>query len=82
MYYTAIKFKFDYIHNDRIDDVFDNVKHLLNFQFDNDSNLFFIDSDVNYQFKDVSYLDCEDIEIIINSFFDFIFEDIFNVFFI
>ena len=62
-----IKFKLDY-KNNLINDVFDRAKYLLNFQFDNDSNLFFINnSDVNYQIKDVSNLNSENIESIINS---------------
>ena len=75
-----IKFKLDY-KNNLINDVFDRAKYLLNFQFDNDSNLFFINnSDVNYQIKDVSNLNSENIESIINSFFNYEFEDTVNVF--
>ena len=78
--YCTVKFKFDYINDELLNDFFDNVKYLLNFQFDDDSNIFFIDSDVEYQIKDVSNLDSENIEIITNSFFNFVFEDTFNVF--
>ena len=80
MNYCTVKFKFDYINDELLNDFFDNVKYLLNFQFDDDSNIFFIDSDVEYQIKDVSNLDSENIEIITNSFFNFVFEDTFNVF--
>ena len=81
MDYCLIKFKFDYNENNLINDVFDKAKCLLNFQFDNYYNVFFINnSDVDYQIKDVSNLNSEHIESIINSFFDYEFEDTINVF--
>ncbi|WP_405290050.1 D-alanine--poly(phosphoribitol) ligase subunit DltA [Methanobrevibacter sp.] len=80
MNYCPIKFKFDLINDNSIKDIFDNVKYLLNYQFDDDSNVFFIDADVDYQIEDVSDLNSEDIERIANSFFNFEFEDTINVF--
>ena len=78
--YSTVKFKFDFNNDNLITDVIDNAKYLLNFQFDNASNVFFIDTGVDYQVEDVSNLNSEDIEIITNSFFNFKFEDTFNVF--
>ena len=78
----AIKFKFDIKHIDEyaIGNVFNNAGHILNYQFDEDYNVHLVDSDVNYQFKDVSNVHSEDIEAIASSFFNFTFEDVFNVF--
>ena len=78
--YCIIKFKFDYNKNKLINNVFDKAKYLLNFQFDNNSNVFFIDTDVDYQIKDVSNLNSKNIESITNSFFNYEFEDTLNVF--
>ena len=79
MNYNAIKFEFD-LDDNLIGDAFGKAKNLLNFQFDDDFNVFFVESDVDYQFKDISNSTSEDIEIIKNSFFDFKFDDIRNVF--
>ena len=78
--YCIIKFRFDYNKNKLINNVFDKAKYLLNFQFDNNSNVFFIDTDVDYQIKDVSNLNSKNIESITNSFFNYEFEDTLNVF--
>ena len=67
--YYSVKFKFDFINDNLLNDFFDKVKSFLNFQFDDDYNLVFIDADVDYQIEDVSNLNPEDIEIITNSFF-------------
>ncbi|WP_407413356.1 AMP-binding protein, partial [Methanobrevibacter sp.] len=80
MNYCAIKFKFDFIDDNLLNDFFDKVKYLLNFQFNDDSNVVFIETDVGYQIEDISNLNPEDIEIIINSFFNFKFENASNVF--
>lgn len=79
MNYCTIKFKFDLINDYSIKDIFDNAKNLLNYQFD-DTNVFFIDTDVNYQIEDVSDLKPEEIEKITNSFFNFKFENTSNIF--
>ena len=80
MNYCTIKFKFDLINDYSIKDIFNNAKNLLNYQFDDDSNVFFIDTDVNYQIEDVSDLKPEEIEKITNSFFNFKFENTSNIF--
>ena len=69
MNYYSVKFKFDFINDNLLNDFFDKVKSFLNFQFDDDYNLVFIGADVDYQIEDVSNLNPEDIEIITNSFF-------------
>ena len=76
----AVKFKFDDINEELLPVIFDKAKYLLNFQLDDDSNVIFIEGDVEYHIEDVSNLNFEDIEIITNSFFNFIFEDTRNVF--
>ncbi len=81
--FLDIKFKFylDLFDDENIiGDIFNKAKHLFNFQFDDDFNLAFIDSDVDYQFKDVSSLNSDDIERITDSFFDFTFDEVCNVF--
>ena len=80
--YCTIKFKFDLINDYSIKDIFDNAKNLLNYQFDDDSNVFFIDTDVIYQIEDVSDLKPVEIEKITNSFFNFKFENTSNIFYI
>ena len=62
MKFLDIKFKFylDLFDDENIiGDIFNKAKHLLNFQFDDDFNVSFIDSDVDYQFKDVSSLNSD-----------------------
>ena len=81
--FLDIKFRFylDLFDDENIiGDIFNKAKHLLNFQFDDDFNVSFIDSDVDYQFKDVSSLNSDDIERITDSFFDFTFDEVCNVF--
>lgn len=80
MNYCAIKFKFNIINDYSLRNIFDNAKYLLNYQFDDDLNVFFIDIDVEYQIEDVSNLNYDNIEKITNSFFNFEFEDTSNVF--
>ena len=78
--HCTVKFKFDFINDKSLNDFFDNAGYLLNYQFDDESNIVFIDASVDYQIEDVSNLNSEDIGSITNSFFNFEFKNTFNVF--
>ena len=58
---------------------FNNAKSILNWLFDENFNATLIDKDIDYQVEDVSNLERIDIEEIIDSFFNFTFDNIINV---
>ena len=81
MNYYGVKFllNFDDYDYSIIKYIFNNVRSALNWQFDENFNVNLIDEDIEYQIRDVSNLESNEIDKIIDSFFRFNFDDIINV---
>ena len=77
---SNIKFIFDINLRDKnsLDDIFNKLKS-LNIRFDNNLIPYSTGNNVIYEFDDVSKLDKSDIQLKINSFFNFTFKDFVNV---
>ena len=77
---SNIKFIFDINFRDKnsLDDIFNKLKS-LNIRFDNNLIPYSTGNNVIYEFDDVSKLDKSDIQLKINSFFNFTFKDFVNV---
>lgn len=79
-YYQNVKFILDFdVYEYPIRDAFNKAKNILNWQFDENSNAILTDGEVYYRIKDVSNLKGTSIEEIIDSFFDFTFDDVIGV---
>ena len=76
-----IKFSFDceIVDKQQIDSLFENIGNCLNVQFDENYIAYSQNNAEIYEFRDVSSLTSLNVDEIINSFFDFTFEDIINV---
>ena len=81
MNHYEVKFLLDFDNYDYsiIEYIFSNVRNALNWQFDENFNANLIDEDINYQVRDVSNLEMDEIDKIIDSFFRFNFDYIINV---
>ncbi|WP_296888834.1 non-ribosomal peptide synthetase [uncultured Methanobrevibacter sp.] len=79
-YYRDVKFILNVDVNDySIGDIFNKAKSILNWQFDENFNAILTDGDVDYLSKDVSNLKETIVEEIIDSFFDFTFDEVIDV---
>ena len=79
-YYHDVKFILNVDVNEKsIGDVFNRAKAILNWQFDENLNVILTDGEIVYQSKDVSNLKETLVEEIIDSFFDFTFDDVIDV---
>ena len=79
-YYHDVKFIVNVDVNEKsIGDVFNRAKAILNWQFDENLNVILTDGEIVYQSKDVSNLKETLVEEIIDSFFDFTFDDVIDV---
>ncbi|WP_407422907.1 amino acid adenylation domain-containing protein [Methanobrevibacter sp.] len=81
MNYYDVKFSlnFDKYDYSKIKYIFNNARSALNWQFDENFNAKLIDGDIDYQIRDVSNLERNEIDKIIDSFFRFSFDEIINV---
>ena len=81
MNHYGVKFALDFENYDysKIKNIFNKLRSALNWQFDENLNVILIDEDIDYQVRDVSNLEIDEIDKIIDSFFRFNFEDIVNV---
>ncbi|MBQ2831509.1 non-ribosomal peptide synthetase [Methanobrevibacter sp.] len=79
-YYQDVKFILNVdVNENSIENAFNKAKNILNWRIDENSNAILIDEEVDYQIKDVSNLKETSVEEIIDSFFDFTFDDIIDV---
>ena len=81
MRYDDIKFKFNIgsINENKLEKLFKEIGNELNVQFDEKFNPYIADNVNSYQFKDLSNSESEDIEMEINNFFNFTFENVIKV---
>ena len=82
MNYYDVKFLLDfdnYFDYSKIKYIFSDLRRALNWQFDENFNANLIDEDIDYQIRDVSNLEMNEIDEIIDSFFRFNFDDVINV---
>ena len=81
MNYSEVKFTLNLngYEDSTIRDVFKKAGSILNWRFDENLNARLIDNDIDYHITDVSNLERESIDQIIDSFFDFTFDNIVNV---
>ena len=78
---SEIKFKFNIndLNKEQLEITFKKIGNILNIQFDEDLKPYLKNSNAIYTFKDVSTQPIEKTEKIIDSFFDFTFDNIINV---